>query len=48
MARNLLLNSPLTLHVAIGMSVLDDGNKTFDDMDLDAWARASSRKSLWH
>ena len=39
MARNLLLNSPLTLHVAIGMSVLDDGNKTFDNMDLDAWAR---------
>ena len=39
LARNLLLNSPLTLHVAIGQSVLDDGHKTFDEMDLDAWAR---------
>lgn len=39
LARNLLLNSPLTLHVAVGLSVLDDGHKTIDDMDLDAWVQ---------
>ncbi len=39
MARNLLLNSPLTLHVAVGLRVLDDGHKTIDDMDLDTWVQ---------
>lgn len=39
MARNLLVNSPLTLHVAVGVSALTDDHKTIDGMDLDAWAR---------
>jgi len=46
MARNLLLNHPLTLHVAIGMSALpnDGGKKTIDGFDIDAWAREQQQE----
>lgn len=39
MARNLLLNSPLTLQVDMGVSALPDDGKTIDGMSVEAWAR---------
>lgn len=38
MARNLLLNSPVTLHAAIGVGALTDEGMTLDGLDLGAWA----------
>lgn len=38
MARNLLLNSPLQLHVALGQSVLTGDGKTLDGMTTTQWA----------
>lgn len=38
MARNLLLNSPLTLHVAIGVAALPEGGLTSDGMTASQWA----------
>lgn len=44
MARNLLLNSPLALHVAIGLGALTDDKKTLDGIDLDTWAREQQQE----
>lgn len=44
MARNLLLNSPLTLHVAIGVSALPDGGTTLDGMTASQWADDQQRE----
>lgn len=38
MARNLMINSPLTLHVTTGSSALPLDGKTADGMTLDEWA----------
>ena len=37
MARNLMLNSPLTLHVAMGGMAFDGGSTTLDGLAPDAW-----------
>jgi len=37
MARNLMLNSPIALHVALGLTALADGNKTADGCDINDW-----------
>lgn len=37
MARNLMLNSPLTLHVAVGGMAFDGGSTTLDGLAPDAW-----------
>ena len=39
MVRNLLLNSPLELHVALGAAVMSDKEKSLDGMTLDDWAQ---------
>lgn len=39
MARNLLLNSPIELHVALGVSALSQDGQTFGGMNADAWAQ---------
>ena len=39
MARNLLLNSPIELHAAIGVSALDEEGKTIEGLPLDAWVQ---------
>ena len=39
LARNLLLNNPIELHVALGTSALSGDGLTLDGMSLDAWAR---------
>lgn len=44
MARNLMINSPLTLHVAVGVSALADGGKTLDGMPLEAWCQAQQQE----
>lgn len=44
MARNLMLNSPLTLHVAIGVSALPDGGQTLDGMTPAQWAEDQQRE----
>lgn len=38
MARNLLINSPLSIQAAVGASVLGDDGKTIDGLPLDEWA----------
>ena len=38
MARNLMLNSPITLHVAIGQSTLPPEGHTLDGMTAEQWA----------
>ena len=38
MARNLMLNSPITLHVAIGQSTLPPEDHTLDGMTAEQWA----------
>lgn len=46
MARNLLLNHPVTLHVAIGLSALagNGAMTTADGFDLESWARDQQRE----
>lgn len=44
MARNLLLNSPLELHVALGENILTGDGKTLDGMGLDTWAQEQCRE----
>ena len=44
MARNQLLNSPLTLHVAMGLSALSDDGKSHDGKPLAEWAREQERE----
>lgn len=44
MARNLLLNSPLTLHVAIGVAALPDARHTLDGMTASQWALDQQRE----
>lgn len=39
LARNLLLNSPLELRVALGIGVLPEDGRTIDGMSVEAWAR---------
>lgn len=39
LARNQMLNSPLTLHAAVGMSALASEGGTIDGLDLDTYAR---------
>lgn len=39
MARNLMLNSPVALHVAMGVSALAGEGKTLEGVPLDDWAR---------
>lgn len=39
LARNLMLNSPLELHVTMGAGALPDEGKTIDGMSVEAWAR---------
>lgn len=38
MARNLLLNSPIELRVAMGETAFPEQGKTIDGLDIDAWA----------
>lgn len=38
MARNSMLNNPLTINVAVGATALNVEGKTFDGMTLDQWA----------
>ena len=44
MARNLLLNSPLTLRVAMGALAFPDDGKTLDGLSADEWARDQQRE----
>ena len=44
LARNLLLNNPIELHVALGTSVLSSDGLTLDGMTLDAWSREQCRE----
>ena len=46
MARNLMLNHPVSLHVAIGLSALagDGAMLTADGYDLESWARDQQRE----
>lgn len=44
MARNLLLNNPIELHVAMGTSVLSSDGLTLDGLTLDAWAQEQCRE----
>lgn len=44
MARNLLINSPLTLEVAIGESALCNGGQTLDGMTVSQWAEDQQRE----
>lgn len=44
MARNLMLNSPITLHVAMGRLAFDDENKTVDGYDISSWANEQQRE----
>lgn len=43
MARNLMLNNPMTMHVAMGVSALPDG-RTEDGFDVDSWAREQQQE----
>lgn len=44
MARNLLLNNPLTVHVAMGTLAFDHQGKTFDGLDVADWCRDQQRE----
>ena len=45
MARNLLLNSPLTLHVAMGVTAFpEEGGKTIDGFDTAQWVREQQQE----
>ena len=45
MARNLLLNSPITLHVAMGVTAFpEEGGKTSDGFDTARWAREQQQE----
>lgn len=44
MARNLLLNSPLTLRVAMGAMAFPDNGKTVDGMSVVEWAQEQQRE----
>ena len=44
LARNLMLNSPLTLHVALGQMAFSDGDKTADEYDIREWAVEQERE----
>ena len=45
MARNLLLNSPLTLHVAMGATAFpEEGSKTIDGFDTAQWVREQQQE----
>lgn len=40
MARNLMLNNPLDIKVALGTAAFPEGGKTPDGLDIDEWANA--------
>ena len=44
MARNLLLNSPLTVHVAMGKLAYDDQGDTIDGLSVTDWCRDQQRE----
>ncbi len=44
MARNLMLNSPITLHVAMGRLAFDDDNKIVDGYDISSWANEQQQE----
>ena len=44
MARNLLLNSPLTLHVAMGDMAFPSDGKTIDGLDVSQWLEAQQKE----
>lgn len=46
MARNLLLNNPLTLRVAIGAQAFSDGGKVIDGMCVDKWVGEQQQEVL--
>lgn len=47
MVRNLLLNSPLTLHVAMGATAFPDDGKTIDGFDPETWAADQQREVVY-
>jgi N-acetyl-gamma-glutamyl-phosphate reductase len=47
MARNLLLNSPLTLHVAMGATAFPENGKTIDGFTPEEWAADQQREVVY-